>query len=674
MFRRLLFCVMTLGVLVATAGRAADHCGTAAGEDPHGEHRAALALFPASAATHRAVRAGDWSDPGTWSAGVPAAGAAVLIPAGVAVTLARPLAPALAWLRIEGTLRFASNAETRLRAATVLIPETGRLEIGSAAAPIEADHTARVELTPRTAAARAADPYDISGGLVSLGQVQVYGADRASFVLPARAAARGQQRIPLAEPARGWRRGDALLFPASRPGATDERRTLAAVSPDCREITLDRALDSDHGAAPGVDAQVPVGNLTRNVVFTSADPAARAHLMFMTHEGVHLSGALFLELGRTQAARAHTLANNDAAGHVTLGDNPIGRYPVHFHLRQGACAQREPLVFRGNAIVGGPKHGLVNHGGNVLAEDNVTYDLAGSHFFSENGSEIGAFRHNLAVYSRGSGDTIRSREAVFYFGHGGHGFWAQSPAVVIEGNYAFHHADAAYSIFPRPVMEFGQPVYFDARNRDPRLAGAPQPVLVSPMSFPFRFAANVAGNCGKGLELWNINTYATTDEPAVVTGCRFWETPGGALRADYTVNTRVEHSVFFGSADGRYASVGIGINTSTQFLDVDDVTITGFDIGVELPRRGCNTVRNCLLDNNYGLYLKSPVQPGRRTLLADNRFTGAGVDYYLAKPEFGFNGDFSLLVSDDYLRVDDARFPGQTVYWDGQRPDAVPFP
>ena len=83
-------------------------------------------------------------------------------------------------------------------------------------------------------------------------------------------------------------------------------------------------------------------------------------------------------------------------------------------------------MFAGNVIVDSPKHGLVNHGGHVVAENNVTYAVHGSHFFAENGSEVGAFRDNLAIYSKGSGDKVRARDCVFDFGHGGHGFWARA--------------------------------------------------------------------------------------------------------------------------------------------------------------------------------------------------------------------------------------------------------
>ena len=35
-------------------------------------------------------------------------------------------------------------------------------------------------------------------------------------------------------------------------------------------------------------------------------------------------------------------------------------------------------------------------------ENNASYDVYGSHFVSEDGNELGAFRHNIAIKSEGS--------------------------------------------------------------------------------------------------------------------------------------------------------------------------------------------------------------------------------------------------------------------------------
>jgi hypothetical protein len=637
-------------------------------------------MFPAADATHRARHSGDWSDPGTWDHGVPNEHARVIIPGGVTVTLTRRLEPAVAWLRLEGTLRFATDADTRLRVATIVIPATGCLRIGSEHERVRADRTAQVLFVPRAPADRRHDPFDMSGGIMALGQVQLHGSEYRGFAVPLRPATRATTRLTFAEAPRGWKAGDELLFPASTADAADERRTVVRLSADGKTVTLSAPLATDHVAPAGVPGGVPVGNLTRNIVLASVDPdtlAHRAHLMFMSHEGIHLSGAVFRGLGRTLATRIHSLPEKDEHGHVGTGDNLIGRYAVHYHLRCGASLARGPQYFTGNVIIDSPKHGLVNHGGYVIAENNVTYAVHGSHFFAENGSEVGAFRDNLAVYSRGSGDTIRSRECRYDFGHGGHGFWTQSPAVVIEGNYAFHHADAAYSIFARPVMEFGRVVLFDRCNLTPDVRAGAASDQVAPGSIPFRFERNAGGNSAKGLEVWNVNTYATHNVASVIADCRFWDTPGGGIDLPYTFHTRVLRTVLVGPPGDRGPAAGIGVNGATKFLSVEGVSVTGFAVGVEVPVRGHTTVADSRFDNATNIRINSPVQPGRRTVLTRNSFShrsAQDIDYYLADADCGYNGDLSLLFVRDLLLVEDARFPGQTLYRAEQHPDAVPLP
>src|SRR5262245_51270089 len=524
--------IVSLVVLAWCVSARAEHGPARTADDPHGEHVTALSMLPAKDATHRAQASGDWSDPATWDGGVPAAGARVLIPEGVTVKILRELEPVLDNIRIEGSLRFAATVNTRVRVATILVAPTGRLQIGTALERVRADRTARISFTPRSKEHRRNDPYDLSGGLVALGRVELYGSEYRSFAVPNEALSRGTQNLTFDEMPRGWKPGDELLFPACVATSQDERRTIGEVAADGKTITLSAPLDVDHVAPSGITSPIPVGDLTRNIVLESEEPgtiANRAHVMFMTHTGIQLSGVLFRGLGRTETTRAHTLPEKLDDGTIDVGNNPIGRYAVHYHLRSGASLKNQPHRFAGNVIVDSPKHGLVNHGGHVVAENNVTYAWHGSHFFSENGSEIGAFRNNLAVFSRGSGDKVRSRDCLYDFGHGGHGFWAQSPAVVIEGNYAFHHADAGYAIFPRPVYEFGKPVTFARGNLPDEIRGSAKSEQVSPGMIPFRFERNSAGNCGKGLETWNVNRYATVNVPSVVADCQFWDTPAGGI-------------------------------------------------------------------------------------------------------------------------------------------------
>ena len=71
------------------------------------EHAALLALVPLADVTDTAISDGGWFDVSTWQAGaIPAAGARVLIPSGVAVTYAGQSDVPLKTVRVDGTLRF----------------------------------------------------------------------------------------------------------------------------------------------------------------------------------------------------------------------------------------------------------------------------------------------------------------------------------------------------------------------------------------------------------------------------------------------------------------------------------------------------------------------------------------------------------------------------------------
>ena len=49
---------------------------------------------------------------------------------------------------------------------------------------------------------------------------------------------------------------------------------------------------------------------------------------------------------------------------------------------------------------------------NALIEDNVVFHVEGAAFVTEVGDEVGAFVHNIAIRSLGSGDGMQSREDV----------------------------------------------------------------------------------------------------------------------------------------------------------------------------------------------------------------------------------------------------------------------
>lgn len=666
------------------------------GGSNHHDHALAMALLDASDATHIARRDGAWSDPATWSSGMPGPNARVLVPPELTVTVDEEIETPIGWVRVEGALRFSPTADTLLQATTIVITPTGSLAIGAPDDRVRADKTARLHFLPRSAEERRRDHSDLAGGLIALGSVQLFGAQYDSFAVPMSRLNKNVSHIAFGVPPVGWRVGDQLLFPAANAGSEDELRRIASISDDRMAFELEAPLDFAHSAPDGVPARVPVGNLTRNVILASTETGElhqRGHVMLMAPTGIEISGAAFRGLGRTSAFAAHALTPGDDPDQGVTRANLIGRYAVHFHLVSGAARESPAQIFSGNAIVDSPKHGLVNHGGYVVAENNVTFAIHGSHFFTENGSEIGSFRNNLAVFSRGSGDDVRARKTgVADFGHGGHGFWSQSPAVTVEDNYAFHHAAAAYAIFAAGIASSGDlmDVHFQgtmriANLRRENLQPPVQEVLahdfVPPTVVPFRLSRNTAGNSSLGIEIWFTNLTAEHDLESVVEECVVWDAHKRGIRLVYGVNTRIRDSTLVGfdplgcsepACDG---SIGITTEGTTRHLTIDNVKISGFTTGVRVPLRGVTEIKQSRFENKYNIRIFRPEQPGRQTILRGNSFArhaDDGVDYHLT-PGTPFNGDISMFFERDFLLVEDSRFPGKTVYFKDQHPAAIPF-
>lgn len=97
-------------------------------DDPekHAEHQAALALVPIAEATHT-LTSGDLPT-------LPD-GAKVYIPQGVTVVVNREHLERIKWIRVNGTLRFASNVQANMRVDTCVVDAPGWLDLGKDGTP-----------------------------------------------------------------------------------------------------------------------------------------------------------------------------------------------------------------------------------------------------------------------------------------------------------------------------------------------------------------------------------------------------------------------------------------------------------------------------------------------------------------------------------------------------------
>jgi hypothetical protein len=704
------------------------------------EHAALFELVNDCDATHVAVADGAWGNVKTWDKGsVPGAGARVVIPAMHTVTVAAIYDKnRVDWVRVDGKLRFDPRANTALKVVTLVGNVQSTIEIGTEKERIQADKSARLILGDRgerDSAQRERDPYDLSGGLLSHGRVGVFGAEYTSHAMPAAVPRKGDTEVRFDAAPRGWKSGDTLLFPGldrQRNGKDvgtdpwtgrdmsagqhqDEERVVRRVSDDGKSITFERPLVHSHGDIYGYAAAVPVGNLTRNVVVeseNSRDVSRRGHIMFMHTQDVILDAVLFRELGRTNVEGELT-SPRVIDGTLVAGTdaNSIGRYAVHFHIRWGATYKQQPFVVRNSAVVGSPKLGIVNHGGYGLVDDNVVYRVRGSHFFTENGSEIGRFKGNLAVRSNGTGFDTGDDDGVpiprkfayhhpLNIGHGGHGFWLQGGGVDVTDNIAIGHSYSAYGFFvannrivtyggpqePNNPLTSGTPwerldIFLAANLKDPSLAhGKP---FLHTSAVPFHMARCVGLASRVGLRTRGIDRtefLVLHDKQDLIEDCRFVWNEQGYLLGYSPGLSHLRNTQFIGGDPARNVMDNAGVgggNHIPGFLTLENVTIDGYRTGCVLPARGIHIIKGGSINGVRKLVVPTPW--GGRLVVEGLRFgTMKGEEpqpiLFGADPR-GPNLYGTVPYSNWTRKIQPFEFVynGQQVYHDDQKPDAVPF-
>lgn len=322
----------------------------------------------------------------------------------------------------------------RLDIAVQQAPSMGSLvEIGTPARPVQADVTATVVFADLGPIDLAVDPGQLGRGAIFHGTTRIHWAEKTPFTTLASPPRAGDTVLALAAAPAGWQVGDRLVIAGTRADATGEE-TVTITGIAGATVSFDQPLQYNH-LPLRADLAVHVANLTRNVVFTSENPALdrRGHVMFMHNPEVQVANAAFNDLGRTNKLEILDPPYFDEEGEFVegTGRNATGRYSVHFH-RIGTDASRAPATVTGSVVAGNPGWGYVNHSSHVDFTDNVAYDLTGAAFNTEAGDEIGSFVGNLAIKMHGSREEPQARQIHGDFGHAGDGFWLQGPGVRVE--------------------------------------------------------------------------------------------------------------------------------------------------------------------------------------------------------------------------------------------------
>ena len=346
------------------------------------EHTALLDLVLPEDATHTAIANGNWSDPNVWSGGqVPGHDARVIIPEGKSVTYGLSSHTTLKTVGVYGTLGFATNKNTKMKVDTLVVAPGAFFEMGTAASPVQSGKTAEIVFANNGPLDLAWDTQQLSRGFISHGTTHIHGERKTSFVAVDGGAEAGDTTIALKQTPLNWRIGDTVIIPGTQvlhwdwdnnvrqtvwKGTLDEERVIRGING--RTITID-PLTYDHPIARP-DLEFHVANMTRNVRFETENGDSipvreRGHVMFMHSDQLDVRYAGFYDLGRTN--------KNLPTEPLT---NPQGRYAMHLH-RTGTGSGKDPSQVIGNALVGSPGWGYVNHESYAIFEDNASYDVSG---------------------------------------------------------------------------------------------------------------------------------------------------------------------------------------------------------------------------------------------------------------------------------------------------------
>ena len=340
--------------------------------------------------TVTSVQNGSWSDPSVWDLGrIPQAEDKVWIQHRLDYSL--PESPPLdaIGIRAGGSLHFPTDATTRIRLTNLLILPGGGLYTGQSGEPVVPEH--RTEVWFRDVA--PTDVKEYGTGLLCWGTMKVSGAPKTPFLRAVDDVLIGTGPVTLQLNPVGWRPGDYVLFPPTKPVQyTDglplgdwlaEVESIYSISGPTFNLYLPLHYDHPCGRnlAGSIVGRVPVANLTRNVLFASENPTGNRGHVFWTHRAdVDIRYAEFADLGRTRG------------GTEQLAHNQIGRYAWHAHHLWGPRpdGSYRPYQYRlrGCVVRNATKWGLAVHDSHYgLIQDNVIFGCDEAGIALEDGSE-----------------------------------------------------------------------------------------------------------------------------------------------------------------------------------------------------------------------------------------------------------------------------------------------
>lgn len=615
--------------------------GHTGGHSPHAdspgkmkEHQALMDLVPKSAATHIAINNGSWFDSSTWKGGtIPGNGARVMIEEGVTVRYDGESEARLKTVRLDGTLTFAHNQNTKMVVDTFVEMGEGTLNIGTAQNPIQANKTAQIVIANEGNINTKWDPTQLSRGVITHGEVNIYGADKTDFVALARDAEAGDNELVLNSRPTGWQVGDQLVLGGTSYGwnGTDEDNsrfrdevlTISEIDGNRVRFTNNDIEDGDNTilrfdhARPDIaekdQLKLYVANTSRNVVIESEDGKdtpiqQRGHVMFMHNPDVQVHNAGFYNLGRSDKSKVVDDIGQNVDGTQGSGSNIRGRYALHAHRTGADDINGQAAVLRGNAVVGSPGWGIVHHDSHAIIKDNVVFDVVGTGIAAEAGNELGRWENNITIKTTGiHWETAQAqndaRERKFDFGFRGEGYWVQGAAqVAMKDNIAVSANDTGITVFGDsldPTNDFRDKETIKVKNlaKDIRdKVAQPGQEAVDVTDVPLRQLSGFESyNTNAGMKIWGQMTNFdghlefSSPEPRTAHQARgriddfkLWGNRWSGLQVFYSSNLDFENGLVVGDVEKPRGGDGLFHNHATFNTDYKNLNVKGFNEGLKV--------------------------------------------------------------------------------------------
>ena len=600
-----------------------------------------------------------------------------IVPAGMTMNL-----PTGDWdlIWVEGKLVLPRTGDISVSVREFIVTPDGELDGGTQADPVTGNVDIAIADGPLDL---TNDPSQWGKAFLGFGKVTLHGNYRTPFVLLTQSVTAGED-VVMCSPPSDWQVGDEVAVCTTDHAAPlmYELRQITTIT--ASGLGLSAPLTQDYPPGLNGDGSVfakgHVANVTRNIVFRSANPnGVKGHFLCADRAAVDIRYIRSEDMGRT------TLA-------PTGPTNQIGRYALHLHHLWGPVgglpadatvdhAALSQVQYRmvGTVALRGEKWGTSIHATHYgLYRGNLNIGQSGAGLICEDGSETGnVLIGNLSCTGLGDGHPDRydheGTSGACYWFRGKHNHYYGNVAHGGTVGMGFYDANASddnasarvmvkVPNFPGADMENAAEYYQEHLYLLPLLGWDNNEIIASK-----KF----------GLGLWSVQG---TDNAPEFHNPKLWNNQDSSLFGDYSsghfYNTEIRGSNYairghnFNPERGQYQTrfIGLDIQGAGQAWYGDERPC----LDVLFQDVFCQCVKGFLIDSYKFGFAK------RKHVFRNASFAAMpgqplhGVECYL-NPLWTLNGYLSLIYNFIEVWFEDYQSPGNNfrLWFAEQVPDYI---